>query len=110
MAIVGISCSDETEILVNDQALYWGCWREVNNTDGVYDIILEENTPGTHKFSFGNNCKEDIVSTLETGTFRNDTLIIDNGNFEYWCYIKSDTLYYSAYAPSALTFEFIKAK
>ncbi len=88
---------------------YWGCWREANSTPGVYDIILIENTTEPHTFQLGNSCiQEPAIPSQDMGVFRNDTLILNNGVYEFWCFIVNDTMLYSAYAPNATTERFIK--
>ena len=77
---------------------YWGCWREATGKPGVYDIILTENQAKPHTFQFATLCVgEPNIPPQDIGVFRNDTLILDNGTFEYWCFIENDTLLYSAY-------------
>ena len=80
------SCSVGDEEIPKNASGYWGCW--VHQNPDVFDILLQ---PG--RFSFGTDCK--AISSFDIGYFRNDTLILDNGNFEYWCLLQSDTLVYS---------------
>ena len=68
---------------------YWGCWRESTGKVGVYDIILTEDTVGPHMFGFGTLCvPEPSIPAQALGVFRNDTLILDNGTYEFWCFIR----------------------
>lgn len=87
---------------------YWGCWRESTGNPGYYDIILVEDTIGPHELYFGTLCVADSMLFLDVGVFRNDTLILDNGTYEFWCFIENDTLLYSAYVPNATTEKYIK--
>ena len=90
-------------------ANYWGCWREATGKIGYNDIILIENLSGPHTFQVGDSCIHiSIIPALDIGVFRNDTLILDNGTFEYWCFIVTDTLIYGVYAPGTETDKFIK--
>lgn len=90
-------------------ANYWGCWREATGKPGVYDIILTEDTITPHIFEFATACvPEPAIPPQAVGVFRNDTLILDNGIFEYWCFIIGDTMLYSAYVPSPIPEKFIK--
>lgn len=91
------------------QAKYWGCWHEINKTPGVYDIILTEGNINKHGFEFGNNCiAEQKITKQNIGVFRNDTLILDNGVYEYWCFISGDTLLYSVYLNDSKVEKFLK--
>lgn len=109
-----ISCNKEDkdsnpnkDIVSEDD--YWGCWEEASGNTGVYDIILTENSSEPHKFQFGTNCiPVTSIPAQDIGVFRNDTLILDNGVYEYWCIIVDDTLHYSAYSGVASEELFIK--
>ena len=87
---------------------YWGCWTEATGKAGVYDLGLTENPSGLHTLTFGTVCGVDTAASMNIGFFRNDTLILDNGDFEFWGYIANDTLVYSAYAQGATTERFVK--
>lgn len=88
---------------------YWGCWREATGKIGAYDIILTEDTVTPHIFEFATLCiPEPIIPAQPLGIFRNDTLILDNGIYEYWCFIVGDTMLYSAYGLSVATEKFTK--
>lgn len=87
---------------------YWGCWREATGNTGAYDIILIENQAEPHTLQFGTLCVGDPILVQDIGIFRNDTLILDNGMFEYWCFIENDTLLYSVYIPNAIPEKFVK--
>jgi len=90
-------------------AQYWGCWTEAYGTVGVYDIILTENPTEPHDFQFGTSCVPEVsIPALSAGVFRNDTLILDNGTFEYWCFVENDTLLYAAYGVVSSPEKFIK--
>ncbi len=82
------SCTEEVDTLSIDDP-YLGCWTEVTGKPGVYDITIE-----VDKFALGYGCQATIVAE-GTSFLRNDTLILDVGAFEYWCYLKGDTLLYS---------------
>ncbi len=83
------------------QDRYWGCWKEYKNDPTYHDIRLTKSDAGRHGFQLGQNCVGlSAAPRQNNGFFRNDTLILDNGNFEYWCFLKSDTLYYNAYIPN----------
>ena len=87
------------EVITNHDE-YFGQWTEANNTVGYYDILITDGIPPTFELVG--------VETIMNAEFRNDTLIIDSGMFEYWCKVRNDTLYYSAYAPNARLDKFIK--
>ncbi len=110
IALIIISC-DESEgdsvNEINETANYWGCWKEANGNIGVYDIILTENQTEPHTFTIGEDCESLNLGEYDA-VFRNDTLIIDDGLYEYWCFIVQDTLYYSAYVSNASTEVFVK--
>jgi hypothetical protein len=90
LIFIMLSC-DESEPTKSD---YWGCWREINNTEGYYDIILTEGDP--HRFELAIDCIPVTGLRMDVGLFRNDTLILDNGIAEYWCYLHRDTLHFSS--------------
>lgn len=84
------SCSTEK---VNPSG-YWGCWEESTGKTGVFDVIL---TPGSpHNITLGEGCGDIVAASLDIGFFRNDTLIFDNGQGEFWALLQGDTLLYSA--------------
>lgn len=88
---------------------YWGCWTEATGKPGVYDMILIEDTISLHSVELVTSCTSGTVGPAQNiGFFRNDTLILDNGIYEFWCFIENDTLLYSAYAPSIAIEKFIK--
>ncbi len=88
---------------------YWGCWREATGKIGYKDIILIENQSEPHTIQVGISCvKDPAILSLDIGVFRNDTLILDNGTFEYWCFIVTDTLIYGVYVPNTETDKFVK--
>lgn len=90
-------------------ANYWGCWRQADGNTAVYDILLTEDTAGPHIFELATSCvPEPAIPPQAVGVFRNDTLILDNGMFEYWCFIENDTLIYSAYVPNPTPEKFVK--
>lgn len=96
----------ENKVNHND---YWGCWTEATGKTEYYDLILTENESEPHRLEMGNDCAPLLsIGYLDIGVFRNDTLILDNGIAEYWCYIKMDTMYYSAYVLNASTEVFVK--
>lgn len=103
--ILLLSCFNST----NSHDNYFGCWKGVKGQTKSYDIILTKNEKEPHTFQFGSKCKPKKITTLDVGKFRNDTLIIDNGKFEYWCHLKNDTLTYSSYSKRSKTFKFVKA-
>lgn len=80
---------------VNIKDNYWGCWKEATGKQGVYDITLTEADTGMHNITFSFDCSKNPLLSMDIGYFRNDTLILDNGLYEFWCYIQRDTLYYS---------------
>jgi len=86
---------------------YWGCWREATGKTGVYDIVLTEDTAGPHIIELATSCAP-VVPSQDIGIFRNDTLILDNGTIEYWCFIVGDTMLYSAYFPNVEIEKFTK--
>ena len=88
---------EEVEEADSLNADYWGCWTEHTGDPYVYDISLTEIEQGSHRLDLGKDCDALPVASIEAGYFRNDTLIIDNGHNVYWCFVQSDTLYYSAY-------------
>lgn len=91
------SCTEEVDCtLIEEQAVYWGCWTEATGKLGVYDITLSGDYSDFHNITIGNDCGSQLVASLDIGFFRNDTLILDNGQYEFWCYLKGDTLLYSA--------------
>lgn len=91
------SCTEEVDTLsIEDQATYWGCWTEATGKNGVYDVKLSGNSFEFHNITIGNDCGSQLVASFDIGFFRNDTLILDNGQYEFWCYLKGDTLLYSA--------------
>lgn len=102
-------------IMTNDYSNYWGCWG-TSEYDTIidsilisaYDIILTENTPEPHRFEFAVDCVPISIGPMDIGVFRNDTLILDNGIFEYWCFIVDDTMYYSAYVDNAQEVKYTK--
>ena len=60
-------------------------------------------------FGFGTLCvPEPSIPAQALGVFRNDTLILDNGTYEFWCFIENDTLLYSAYGVGAPPERFVK--
>ena len=88
---------------------YWGCWREATGKLGYKDLILIENQSEPHTVQVGISCiKDPAIPSQDIGVFRNDTLILDNGTFEYWCFIVGDTLIYGVYVPNTDTDKFIK--
>lgn len=91
------------------QSDYWGCWREGTGKIGHHDMILIEQTTKPHTIQVADQCVHiSTIPALDIGVFRNDTLILDNGIFEFWCYIVGDTLIYGVYAPGTETDKFIK--
>ena len=97
VAVALFSCQKENDIqLLEDQASYWGCWTEATGKNGVYDVKLSGNSSEFHNITIGDNCGLQLVASFDIGFFRNDTLILDNGQHEFWCYLKGDTLLYSA--------------
>lgn len=95
LILVLFACSDGNEIEISEA--YWGCWREANNTVGVFDLILIENQSEPHGIGLGTNCVlNENTGIQDIGVLRDDTLILDNGVNEFWCFIQNDTLLYSA--------------
>ena len=82
----------------------------MKNKKGVYDLIISENNQQEIEFDFGRKCKPLNMIINSHCFFRNDTLIIDNGFFEYWCFIENDILFYSAYSKGARVQKFIKSE
>jgi len=79
------------------KAKYWGCWREATGNRDLYDLILQEGSGYWHNITIGDDCGETAIVSLDIGFFRNDTLILDDGKYEYWAFLQGDTLLYSAY-------------
>ena len=97
VAVAFFSCQEEPDIqLLEDQDSYWGCWTEATGKSGVYDVKISGNSSDFHNITIGDQCGSQLVASFDIGFFRNDTLILDNGQYEFWCYLKGDTLLYSA--------------
>lgn len=90
------ACQEEPIEPEDLHADYWGCWTTGITTS--HDVTLEDNGPRLHTFAIVEACGLDVVASMDLGFFRNDTLILDNGTFEFWCYLEDDTLSLSAYA------------
>ena len=90
----------QTTQKIPSKSEYWGCWKEINTTANIYDIILTEYKSTPHGFQFSNNCAPIGIPEQKLGVFRNDTLVFDNSIFEYWCYVENDTLSYGVYTPT----------
>lgn len=89
-----LSCGKEN-IEPSNVSDYWGCWQEATGKTNVYDILLRGNGKELHNFTLGFDCGNvNVVASLDVGFFRNDTLVLDNGTYEFKCYLQSDTLFY----------------
>lgn len=75
---------------------------EATGKKGVYDLELIGQGFEISSAALGYDCSSQIVVFLDSGFFRNDTLILDNGQNKFWCYLQNDTLSFSAASGSVI--------
>lgn len=104
-----MSCHEEVVTEPQDAGIdYQGCWTEISNSTGHYDIIIDRINSNDYEFYFGSECIRSIA-TMNEAYIRADTLIITTHSIEYWTYIHNDTLMYSSDTPGSSLIQYIKA-
>ena len=97
LILTAFSCQEDPcgveETPTDPHEKYWGCW--TTGKAGYYDVNLKGNGSELHTFAIVESCGLAVVASTDIGFFRNDTLILDNGIAEFWCYIEIDTLSFS---------------